>query len=127
MPEAADRQHGADQRYRRDHRVNARAIRKPTVYERTGEIDSSAEGRYEAFDENEDLVRVGKMNCRLLEPPVTLDPHSAGAIDHDLRDAVIAQQRRKLAETEQTVFEPALEQPQLARGDDQPLVDERLA
>ena len=67
------------------------------------------------------------MDRGLLEPPVALDPDTPGAIDHDLGHAIVAQERRELAETEQAVFKPALEQPQLARRDDEPLVHERLA
>src|SRR2546428_12299397 len=95
--------------------------------ERTGEIDPPAERRNEPLDEHQDLLRVGEMDRGLLEPPVAFDPDTPGAVDHDLRHPIVAQQRGELAKTEEAVFEPPLEQAQLPRGDDQPLVHERLA
>src|SRR5439155_22078943 len=122
-----DREDRPDERYRWDHRMNARAIGESSVDERTCQVDPPAEGRDEALDKDEDLLGIGKVNWRLLEPPVSLDPHAAGAIDHDLGHPIVAEQRSELAETEQAVLEPALEQSQLTRRDNDKLVDERLA
>src|SRR5438067_174864 len=127
LPESTDREDGADERYRRDHRVHARTIGKPTVDERTCEIDAPSERRDEALDQDQYFLGVGEVDGGLLEAPVALDPDTACAVHHDLGHAIVAQQRGEFAETEQSVFEPAFEKPELARRDDQTLVDEGLA
>ena len=107
--------------------MHVRTIGKATVDERTCEIDAPAERRDEALDQDEYFLRVGEVDRGFLEAPVALDPDTPGAVHHDLGHTIIAQQGREVSETEQSVFEPAFEKPELARRDDQALVDERLA
>src|SRR5437870_3609729 len=127
LPEAANREDGPDERYGRDYRVHSRTIGKSRVDERTCEVDASAERRDEPLDQHEDLLRIGEMDRGLLKPSIALNPDAAGAIDHDLGHAVVTQERCELAEAKEPVFQPALEQAQLARRDDEALVHERLA
>src|SRR5882762_11748490 len=105
LPESADRQDRPDERYRWDHRVDTRPIGQSPIDEWAGEIDPPAERRDEPLDQHEDLLRIGKVDRGLLKPAVALDPHTPGAIDHDLGHAIVAEQRSELAETEQAIFE----------------------
>ena len=49
-PEAADRQHRAVERERRDDDVHARAVGQPRVAQRLGLVDAAAERREDALD-----------------------------------------------------------------------------
>src|SRR5206468_302278 len=58
---------------------------------------------------------------------VAFDPHAAGAIHHDLAHALVAKERRELAESEEPVIEVPLERPKLAARERDALCRGRLA
>ena len=94
--------------------MDARAVGEPGVDERLREVDPAAERRDEALDEHEDLLGIAEPDRRGFDATVALDPDPAGAVDHHLAHAIVAKERRELAEAEESVVEIPLERPQLA-------------
>ena len=84
--EAPDRQRRAVQRQRRDHDVDARAVRQARVAERLGLVDAAPQRREDPLDRVQQLGLVGERDLRRLEPAAALDPDRPRAADHDLVD-----------------------------------------
>ena len=104
--EAADGQHRAVERERRDHHVDARAVGQAGVDERLGLVDAPAERREDALDRVPELAVAGEADVGGLEPPVPLDPGGRGAGDEDLVDLGIGEQRLERAEPERALRDP---------------------
>ncbi len=105
--EAADRQHRAVERQRRDHDVHARAVGQPRVAQRLGLVDPAAERREDALDRVAQLGLGAEAHRRGLEPAAALDPHRRRPAHHDLVDGGVAQQRLERAEPERPLGDPA--------------------
>ena len=76
--EAADRQHRAVERERRDHDVHARAVGQPCVAQRLGLVDAPPERRQDALDRVAQVALAREPHRRALEPAAALDPHRLG-------------------------------------------------
>ena len=98
--EAADREHRPVDRERRDDDVDPRAVRQPRVHERLGLVDAPAERREDPLDRVAQIGLRVERDAGVLDPAGPLDEDRARAVDHDLVDGRVAQQRLERAEPE---------------------------
>jgi hypothetical protein len=90
--ELADRDERARERERREDRVHAAAVGKPGVDHRRRLVDAAANLGHHLVDDPAQVGLVLEADGRLVEAPLALDPDVEGAVDHDLRHAVICEQ-----------------------------------
>ncbi len=96
--ELSDRDDGSDQRERLDDGVDARAVGQAGVDARAGLVDVPAQRRDDAVDDVEDVLVVAESGGRLLDASGALDIDAVRAIDHDLGDGVVGEERLDGAE-----------------------------
>ena len=101
--ELPDRHQRARQRQRRDDRVDAGAVGQAGIDHRRRLVDAAADLGDDLVDDPAEVRVVGKANRRLVEPSLALDPDLAGAVDHDFRDRVVAEQALEGAVAENVV------------------------
>ena len=102
-PEAADRQHRTVERERRDDRVDARAVRQPGVDHRARLVDAAADRADDALDDLHHVRVVAEDQRGLLQPSLALDVDLVVAVDEDVGDRRVAQQRLERTEAEDLV------------------------
>ena len=108
-PEAADGQHRAVERERREHDVHARAVGQPGVAQRLGLVGAAAERGEDALDHVAQLGLAREPHVGLREPAAALDPHGRGPAHEDLVDAGVAQQRLERPEADRALGDPRRE------------------
>ena len=96
--EAADREHRAVERQRRDDRVHARAVRQAGVDHRRALVDAAADARHDAVDDLQQVRVVAEDHRRRLELADALDVDLARRVDQDVRDLGVAHERLDRAE-----------------------------
>ena len=101
--ELPDGEHRADQRERRDDRVDAGAVGQAGVDHRARLVDAAADGRDDALDDLHHVLVVLEGDVGQLQPAFTLDVDLLRAVDHDLGDGLVAQERLERAEAEDLV------------------------
>ena len=92
--------HRADQRDRRDDDVHARAVGQAGVDDRAGLVDVAAEGRDDAVDDPSDVVVVVELDVAQQQAALALEVDLLGAVDHDLGDGRVVEQRLDRAEAD---------------------------
>jgi hypothetical protein len=97
---AADAQAGAVDRKRRYDGVNTRAVGQPRVNHRRGLVDPPADARHDAVDNAHQVPIIAKAHGGLVDFAVALDPYSAVAVDQDVGDVVVLEQRFERAEAQ---------------------------
>jgi hypothetical protein len=101
--ELPDRDHRPDERQRRDDRVDAGAVGQAGVDHRRGLVDAATDRGDDPVDDPHDVVVVLEDDVRQLELARALDVDLAGAVDHDLRDRLVAEERLERAEADDLV------------------------
>ena len=113
--EAPDRHRRPAQRERRDDHVDALAGRQARVDHRAGLVDAAVDLRDDAVDRLVQLRLVGEGDVRALEPALALEEDLVGAVDHDLGDRRVGEQRLEHPEADRLV-DHAPDQPRALRG-----------
>src|ERR1700738_1069191 len=108
--EAADAQPGAIDRKRRYDGVYARAVGQPRVNHRRGLVDPPADARHDAVDDAQQMLVVAKAHRGLVDFAFALDPHPAVAVDQDVGNVIVLEQRLERPQT-QHVAGGGLDQP----------------
>ena len=90
--ELPDREERAGERQRRDDRVDTAAVGQARVDHRRRLVDATTDLRDHLVDDAAQVEVVDEAHRGLVEAALTLDPDLAGAVDHDLRDRVVAEQ-----------------------------------
>ena len=98
--EAADTQPGTVDRQRRDDGVDARAVGQPRVNHRRGFVDPPADPRHDAVDDAHQVLIVAKAHGGLVDFAAAFDPYAAVAVDQDVGDVVVLQQRLERPEAQ---------------------------
>jgi len=119
---AADREHRAVERKRRDDHVHARAVGQPRVAQRLGLVDAASERREDALDCMAQVGFAVEARGGRLDAALALHPDLLGPVDHDLVDGRVGQQRLERTEPEGALRHPGdemragvvVEQPRLA-------------
>jgi hypothetical protein len=124
--EAADAQHRADHRQRRDDHVDALAAGQARVDHRARLVDAPVDGRDDAVDGLHELGLAGEAGVDAVQVAVALDPDLVGPVDHDLRDRLVGQQRLEHAEAQGLVDDLADERAALRAGEDRALAAEQV-
>ena len=101
--ELADRDHRSDERERLDNRVDARTVGKPGIDPRARIVDPPAERRDDPIDDPKDVLVVQEDGVDALDLPARLDVDVRRAVDHDLGDGVVAEQRLQRTEARDVV------------------------
>ena len=101
--ELPDRQRRPAQRERRDDRVDAAAVGEARVDHRRGLVDAAADLRDDLVDDPQQVRVVDEGRVGALDLAVALDVDVVVAVDHDLGDGVVAQQRLERAVAEDVV------------------------
>ncbi len=94
---------GAVDRQRRDDRVDAAAVGQAGVDHRRGFVDPPADRRDDLLDDPEQVPLVLEAHRRRLEHAVALDEHAVVAVDQDVGDRRVLEQRLERPEAEQFV------------------------
>ncbi len=89
LGELPDREQRSGQRQRRDHRVDAAAVRQAGVDHRRGLVDPAADLGHDLVDDPPQVVVVGEPHLGPLQPALALEPDVARTVDHDLGHAVV--------------------------------------
>ena len=101
--ELPDRDDGADERQRRDDRVDAGAVGEAGVDHRDGLVHAAADRGDDPIDDPHDVVVVLEHDVRQLELARALDVDLARAVDHDLGDGLVAEERLERPEADDLV------------------------
>src|SRR6478752_339913 len=101
--ELPDRDHGPDERQRRDDRVDAGAVGQAGVDHWRGLVHAATDRRDDPVDDPHDVVVVLEDDVRQLELARSLDVDLARAVDHDLRDRLVAEEGLQGAEADDLV------------------------
>ena len=101
--ELPDRDRRAPEGERRDDRVDAAAVGKAGVDHRRSLVDAATDLRDDLVDDAHHVRVVDEADVRALELAVALDVDLVGRVDHDLRHAVVTQQRLDRAVAEDVV------------------------
>ena len=91
--ELSDGDRRPDQRDRRNDDVHARAIGQAGVADRAGLVDVAAERRHDAVDDAAHVVVVVELDVAQQQPALPLEVDLLRAVDHDLGDGRVLQQR----------------------------------
>ena len=119
--------HGADERQRRDDGVDAGAVGQAGIHHGRRLVDAAAERGDDPVDDPHHVVVVLEHDVGELEPALALDVDLARAVDHDLADALVAQERLERAEADDLVGD-LLEHPHpLGAGEGEALLVDDLA
>ena len=123
LPDGDDR---TDQRQRLDDRVDARAVGQAGVDARAGLVDAPAERGDDPVDDPEDVLVGQEDAVDALDLAGALDVDVARAVDHDLGDGLVGQERFERSEARDLADELLDEAFALDAGDDEALgVDDR--
>ncbi len=101
--EAADREHGAVERQRRNDRVDTRAVGQARVDHRARLVDAAADGADDALDDLHQMPLVFEDDVGRLETAVPFHVDLVVAVDQDVGDQRIVQQHLERAEPEELV------------------------
>ena len=91
--ELADRQRRAVDRERRDDGVDTAAVGKAGVDHRAGLVDAAADAGHDLLDGAPKVGLVGELGLDRLQPTVLLQVDLVEAVDHDLGDVGVTQER----------------------------------
>ncbi len=129
--ELADRDHRPNQRERLDDRVDPRPVGEPGIHPRAHRVDPPSHRGDDPVDDPEHVLVAQEGALDTLDLPVPLDVDVVGAVDHDLGDGLVAEERLKRPEARQIVGHLLDQAPALVAGHDQPArvhgsIDDRL-
>ena len=96
--EATDRQHGTVERERRNDRVDARAVGQAGVHHGRRLVDATADAAHDAVDDRHQVRVVAERALHARQLAATLDEDVLGAVDQDVGDGRVAEQRLDRAE-----------------------------
>ena len=103
LGELADRQQRAVDRQRRDDGVDARPVGQARVDQRRGFVDPAADGADDLLDDPQQVPLVLEARGDLFEQAEALDEDGLVAVDQDVVDRLVLEQRLERAEAEQLV------------------------
>ena len=103
LGEFADRQQRSVERERRDDRVDAAAVGQPRIDRRRRFIDPPADRGDDLLDDPQQMLFVLEPHRARLERAVALDEHLVVAVDQDVGDRGVLEQRLERPEAEQFV------------------------
>lgn len=125
--EAADREGGAGQGERRDDHVDALAAGQTGVDHRVRLVHTAVDRGDDALDGLHQLLVRGEAERELLHAAGTLHEDLVGAVDHDLGDGRVFEERFEHAEAEGLVHDAADELGPLGGGEDRALAADDVA
>src|SRR5579864_5641402 len=103
-PEASDGERRAVERQRGNDRVDARSIQQTCVHHRVRFVDASANRGDDALDDPKQVAVVFERDVTDLgDAAIPLDINPIEAVDENVRDVAIAEQRFQWTQTEQLV------------------------
>ena len=105
--ELADREQRAVERQRRDDRVDAAAVGEAGVDHRRGFVDPAADRGDDLLDDPQQVPLVLEADRRRLQHAVALDEDLVVAVDQDVGDGRVLEQRLERAQAEQLVEDVA--------------------
>ncbi len=113
--ELPDRQHRPLQRDGRQDHVHTRPVRQPRIDHRRRLVDAPTDARDDAVDHTQQVILAREPHIGLAHEPATLDEDLLVAVDHDLGDRRVAQERidRPVAEH---VVDDSFDQPRALFG-----------
>ncbi len=91
--ESTDRQHRSVERQRRNDRVDARAVGETGVDHRRRLVDATADAAHDAVDDRQQVRVVPELRADARELTLSLDEDVLRAVDEDVRDRRVAEQR----------------------------------
>ena len=103
LGELADRQQRAVDRQRRHDGVDARTVGEAGIDERRGLVDAAADRADDLLDDPDQMPVVLEARAGPLEPALPLDEDVGMAVDQDVGDRRVLEQRLERAEAEQLV------------------------
>ena len=101
--ELADGQQGPVHGQRRDDGVHAAAVGEAGVHHRAGLVDATADAGHDLVDGAPQVRLVGEVAVDLDQPAAALDVDAVRAVDHDLGEVRVAQERLDRAVAEDVV------------------------
>ena len=107
--ETADGQSRAVERQRRNDRIDTRAVGQARIHHRRRLIHPAAYARDDAVDDLQQVAIVAERRIGLLEHAAFLNEHMVLAVDQDVGDLWIAQQRLERAQTEDLIQQIGLD------------------
>ncbi len=116
LGELADRQGAPVECDGRQHRVHAAAVRQARIDHGARLVDAAAHPRHDAIDRPPQVLLVRELQVGLVEPAATLDEDRVGAVDHDLGDLRVAQERLERAVAQDVVDDLLADARAVARG-----------
>ena len=111
LAEAADGEHRADQRQRRNHGADARAIAQARVDDGRRIVDAAADVRHDAVDDHAQVRLILEADVGFDQLAGALDVDVVEAVHHDVADGGVFEQRLQRAQAEDFVehfFDEAL-------------------
>ena len=106
--EAADRHGGTVERQRRDDCIDAGSVGQTSVDHGRGLIHSAAHPRYDAVDDLQQVTIVAELGVDPHKLAALFDEHIVFAVDQDVRDLWIAQERLQRPKTEDFIKQVGL-------------------
>ena len=123
---AADGEDGADQRERRDDGADARAVEEAGIDDGRRVVDAAAHGGHDALDDHAHMGLVLEADIGFDDAAGALDVDVVEAVDHDVADGGVFEERLQGAEAENFV-EDFLDEPlALDEGHGKRLFDDQL-
>ena len=107
MREAANRHHRSVERDRRDHRVDARAIRQPRIHHRARLVDAPPDQRHDLVDDAQQVLLVREGDVGEFQPTLALHVDLAIRVDQDVGDGRVGHQQLERAEAQHLVLDVA--------------------
>ena len=89
---APDRHHRPDQRERRNHRADARAVGQARVHDRRRIVDAAADGAHDAVDDHAHVRLILEADVGFHQAAGALDVDVVEAVDHDVADGGVLEQ-----------------------------------
>src|SRR5207248_11802551 len=99
----ADRELVAVQGKRRNDDIDATAIRETGIDHRARLVDASANSTSNALSDIYDMLTIAELCCRLFQLAMSLDVDIERAIDQDVGDRLVLEQRFEWAEPDHIV------------------------
>ena len=129
--ELADRDHRPDERERLDDRVDPRPVRQAGVHPRAHRVDPAAHRGDDPVDDPEHVLVAQERALDPLDLAVPLDVDVVGAVDHDLGDGLVPEERLQRPEAGEVVGQLLDEVPAFVTREHEPVrvdrpVDDRL-
>ena len=123
---APDRHHRADQRERRNHCADARAVGQAGVHDGRRIVDAAADGAHDALDDHAHVRVVLEADVGLDHAAGALHVHVVEAVDHDVGDRRVLEQQLQRTQAEHLIENLLDESLALAHRHGQRLVDDEL-